>query len=416
MILALACTTAGAQEKPIDLPKDLAELLTSARDDLANDRAQKAVDRLTAFKGKDHALRHLLLGHAYAQQSKLDRAAEAYRAALALDKKLRQAGISLAQVLVRGEKWAQAIKMFGRFTDIDTCGVEELFMYTHCARQVEDGRLCELLVRKGVVRFPGDERFRRLDLAIMIDSDDDPGASKVIRLMLRKKPTDSGLWQQLAFVSARMERDSDRTAALEADLLCNPGDLARHRRFLGALLASGDWLTAVRHGESLLSGGLTKKAAADKVIMELLIRAADTGTRDALCEKWLALVPEKSHTRAMRIAATRTALRRGRTGSAREALDRLIEEGETDASVFLWAGHLAEQQNDLARAETLYGQARTLKGQSARSAELYLARLMFRNNRLSEAKRILGAYLNTYAEDSSARALLSLVNSRIKER
>ena len=117
----------------------------------------------------------------------------------------------------------------------------------------------------------------------------------------------------------------------------------------------------------------------------------------------------------MRLVAARLALRRGKTPQARRALDRLIAAGETDPSVFLWAGHLAETEKDWPRAEALYDQARKLRGRSARLAVLYLARLHFRLLRHADAARLLRKYLDTYPEDASARALLALVDARRSE-
>ena len=93
-------------------------------------------------------------------------------------------------------------------------------------------------------------------------------------------------------------------------------------------------------------------------------------------------------------------------------LTNLIQTGETDPSVFLWAGHLAETQKDWPAAETLYDQARRRNGRPARLATLYLARLHFRRGRLTQAAQLLRKHLDTYAEDAPARALLALVEAR----
>ena len=122
-------------------------------------------------------------------------------------------------------------------------------------------------------------------------------------------------------------------------------------------------------------------------------------------------VPAARQTRTMRLVTARRALRLGDRAAAREALGRLIEAGETDPSVFVWAGHLAETARDFPEAQTLYAHARSLKGPAARLATLYLARLHIRRGRREEARRLLRKYLDTYPQDASARALLALASA-----
>ena len=59
----LACA-ARAADQPVKLPPELAEALSAAQDDLRNGQARSAIGRLKGYEGDDHALRHLLLGHA----------------------------------------------------------------------------------------------------------------------------------------------------------------------------------------------------------------------------------------------------------------------------------------------------------------------------------------------------------------
>ena len=377
---------AAARDTPVELAPDLAKLLSAAQAALKANRPQQAIDRLRAYRGDDHAFRHLLLGHAYLRQSKLPEAAAAYERALAMAPALRQAGICLAQVHARQGRRRKAAELLGRFVEIDSCPADLLLLYAQVAGQLHDERLCGLLVRKGILRFPGDLRFRRMDLVLLLNAADYRQAAQAVLLLLKETPTDPALWERLAFARGRAAAEIDSLSALEAGLLCDPADLARHRQFLSAQLAAGDWLTVIKHGRSLLGGPLGKAASADLGLMEILIRAADMGERDDVLSAWLGWVNDKARTRPMRLAAARLALRRGRTAQAREALRHLIEAGETDPSVFLWAGHLAETANDPAQAETLYTQARKLTGPAARLAVLYLGRLHIRLGRFGQAR------------------------------
>jgi len=413
VVLCIASAgTALAQDKPRQVPTELAEILSGAQELLRQGRPAEAINRLATYQGEDHALRQLLVGHANARQSNLPTAIAAYQAALRMDPKLSQAGLGLAQVYARQNKWGQAAELLGRFVQADSCDADTLLLYAQVAQQNEDARLCGLLVEKAIRRFPSDLRFRRLDMAVRIDQQDNLAAGLAVEVLLRANPTDPELWRQRAFVSDRADKQADAIAALEACLLCDPNDLAKHRRFLAGLVIAGDWRTAVTHGRSLLAGPLAKSASSDIALMALLIRAADTGQEDATLGKWLALVPEKSRTLDMGIVATRLALRVGELADARSALRHLIEQGQADAGVYLWAGHLAEKAKDWAEAETLYGQAGRQKSATASLAALYQARLLLHRGRTDEAARLLRAYLDQHPQDSSARALLAVAKAR----
>jgi predicted Zn-dependent protease len=406
---------ARAGESPARVPPELAEALSAAQADLQSGEPQKAVERLRAFRGEDHALRHLVLGHAYAQQSRLELAASAYRDALALDGDLKPAGIALAKVYALEEEWSGAAGLLGRFVSVSSCELEDLLLYAEVARKLEDRRLLSLLVRTGILRFPGDRRLRRLDLALLSEENEHRRASQTVLLLLEETPTDPALWQQLAYARGELGETAGRLAALEASVLADPGNLARCRQFFSALLAAGDWLTVLQEGRALLAGDLAGAARRDPELMDLLVCAADRGERDEVLGAWLALVEEKDRTRNMQVAAARLALRRGEPAAAREALRALIEAGDSDPSVYLWAGHLAELAEEWPEAETLYDHARTLKGPDARLALLYLARLHLRNGHPSRAVELLEPYLDSYPEDAPARALLALAKGRSEE-
>ena len=410
---ALACSApAGGQDAPRSVGRELADVLSAAQNDLRDGKSAEALARLAGFRGPDHALRHLMLGHAHAQHGDRGAALGEYRKALQLDPALREAGLGLAQALAAEANWPQAAELLGRFVEADSCEADLLLLYAQVAQRMRDGRLFGLLAGIGVRRFPSDGRFRRLDLAACLEREDHRAAGEAVRALLAKAPLDPQLWEQLAFVSDRTGDEANALAALEACLLCDPNSLERRRRLLGALLAAGDWHTVVRRGQELLARPMAKAAAADAALVDLLIRAADMAGQDATLAAWLALVPEESHTPAMRIVAARRALRLGKPADARAALRVLIERGQADASVFLWAGHLAELAEDWAGGQSLYEHARRQAGPSARLATLYLARLHLRRGQTDGAARLLRAYLDAHPEDSAARAMLAVAEAR----
>jgi len=405
----LVCAARAAES--VKLPPAMAELLSAAQADLRADRPAEAVARLRTLPGgvEDHALRHLLLGHAYVRQSSLEEAASAYRQALGMAPSMTEAGLGLAQVRFRQERWRDAADLLGRHVDTSTCEADLLVLYAQAAIELDDTVLARRLVEVGVLRFPGDLRFRRLDLAVAVDEDDAEAVRRAVRYLLARDPTDADLWQRLAWVEAGGREDAGRLVALEAAALCEPQNLAYRRALLAGELAAGNWPTVLARGRALLAGPMADRAAADVDLMDVLVRAADAAAADDTLRAWIDRAPEAKRTRAMQIADARLALRQAKPEAARAILGRLIALGDTDPAVFLWAGHLAEQAEDWTEARTLYDHARTLTGADARLATLYLARLDIRRGREAEAARLLRSYLNTYPEDAAARSLLGLV-------
>ena len=409
LLLAVSAPPARGGE-PVTLPKDLAERLRSAQADLRKGQPAAAVERLATLPegSEDHALRHLVLGHAHQRQSHLDEAAAAYRQALAMDPSMTEAGLGLAQVRVRQERWRAAADLFGRHLDTDACPADLLYLYAQTARELADGRLGRLLVEKGIARFPSEARFRRMDLALAVEEGDAEAAARAAEDLLARSPGDANLWRHLAWARGERGEAAGRIAALEAAVLAEPSDLATRRALLAAELSAGNWPTVLARGRALLAGPLAEQAEADPDLMVVLVRAADAGEADATLRAWLDRVPPRKRTRSMRLAEARLALRRGETDRARTVLKQLIEMGDAGPSVFLWAGRLAEKAEDWTEAATYYTHARSLGGRQARLATLYLARLHLRRGRDAEAVRLLRSHLKKRPEDAVARSLLAL--------
>ncbi len=410
IILAALCVAFQARgtEEPVKLPAELAEVIEAAQDDLQNGRTDEAITHLKDYSGKDHALRHLLLGHTYLRRADLSAAAAAYQKALEMDNELSRAGVALGQVYARQEKWKESSRILGQYLATDECSADMLFMYTQVSRRMDDNRLCRVLTDKGLIRFPQDGRFRRMDVNLLVEEGRYALAAESVRKLLKKSPADADLWGQLAYTQSQAGDEEGGLAALESALMCRPNDIDLHRRFLATQLAEGKWLAVVNHGKELLSGPLAGKSRTDAKIMELLIRAADRGEKDKILGNWLKLVDEKDRSRTIRIIEARLALRRGKTKDARKVLRKLIAQGQADADIFLWAGHLAERAEDWARAATLYDYARRSEGSAAQLATLYLARLRYNRGMYDRAVELLKAHLNEHPQDTTARSLLAL--------
>lgn len=412
LILATAGLAAEANQTR-ELPPELGKAVTTAQNQLQQENPQQAIDTLRAYEGEeDDAIRHLLLGHAYARIDNFERAIQSYRQALSMDEDMTDAHAGLARIYFQRQEWAKAAEELGQSVDIDRAEADELALYAQTALELEDLRLARILIRNGITRFPRDSRFRRLDLALQSRDADPVQARRSLLFLLNEKPGDTELWGQLAAFSDDSKR---KRVALEASLLANPSDLERHRDFLSAHLSAGHWMMVIKRGKELMSGSLANRARQDVELIDLLVRAADMGERDDLLAKWLNLVPEEEYTDAMRIAQARSSLRQGEQEKAREVLSRLIELGGADASVFLWAGHLAEEAEDYARAQALYNQASQQGGTSGNVASLYLARMFLRQGRIEQSSRAVKDYLKSHPADSTARSLLRLVRKRSDE-
>ncbi|MBN2505667.1 MAG: tetratricopeptide repeat protein [Verrucomicrobia bacterium] len=399
------------------IPRDLGPRLQEAQEQLQHQRPHLALQLLQSYQGDDHALRQLLLGHAFAAQinththtnadANAAAALAAYRRALQLDPALDAARQGLAHLHARQEQWADAAALLAQFVSPWTAEADWLTLYAQAALALDDPRLAQTLTEAGLVRFPGNRRLRQLDLTRLVRTGAFAQARTALRHLLRAEPASPQLWEQLAAVALQGGLTNEYLPALEAALLADSENLERHRQFLASLLQEGDWLSAVEHGQRLLAGRLARPASRRADIVELLIRAADDGGREDWLARWLALVPETQRTPAMRLAEARSALRQGRPAQARDALRRLIASGDTRASVFLWAGSLAESEGALAEAEAHYRQAASQSEPAATLAPLHLARLLHSLGRQDEAARVLRQHLEQHPEDVAARALLA---------
>lgn len=414
IVLTLAAVAMAAETgDPRELPPELGKLVTQAQEQLGQGNPQQAIDTLQGYEGdEDDAIRHLLLGHAYARQDEFDLAIQSYRRALDMEERLTDAHAGLARIYVQRQEWSKAAEELGQSVNVDEAAADVLVLYAQTALELDDLRLARVLIQKGITRFPLDSRFRRLDLSLQSRDADPTQARRSLLFLLKEEPGDAELWGQLAAFSDDSKR---QRVALEASLLADPSDLERHRDFLSAHLSAGHWMTVIKRGKELLNGPLAEEAKQDVEFVDLLVRAADMGERDDLLAKWLKLVPEEEHTDAMRLAKARSALRQGEPEKAREVLSRLIELGGADASVFLWAGHLAEEAGDYPQAQALYRQAGQQGGASGDVASLYLARMHLRQGRLEQSRQAVRNYLKSHPADTTARSLLRLVRERGEE-
>lgn len=402
---ALAGALTGAESRTV--PEELARALDAARQ--AGDAAA-AIKALESYHGPAHPLLSLALGHAYAHLDRLEAAEKAYRQALEMDPLLHEAGLGLAGLAARREDWPTALKFLAAHCDANADD-RTLLLYAQAAWRTSDARLATVLTQQGLARFPDQPGFRRLDLALLIQTHRWAEAASAARSALAATPRQAELWRQLAYCEQEAGHGETAVAALEAAWLVDQ-DPATRRRLAETQLALGQATAALPHFRALVGEPVRPEAAADAGLMAIAARAAADGGEPALARAWLAAVPPASRDRGVCLLAARLALLSGDDQGAEAALQPLLGQGEADPAVLRWAGSLAEKRGDAARAEALYRQAAEGDGAQAQLATLNLAHLFHRNGRSEEALKLLAVHLDHHPDDTQARALWEVLRSR----
>lgn len=407
-LAAMVTVSARASAEPPakkEIPEALLPILASAEDALSADDPKRALEALARWKGDPDSIHALLRGAAHQALSQQAEAEAAYRAALALDPELRAARVGLARALVAQRSWNEAAEVLGALVDVEKGTAPELGLYARVAFERGDLRLASLLVERGMVRFPNDRGFRRLDVALALERGDWTTAREAARALLAQNPGDGRVWRQLAAAVERVEADDlVRLATLEAAALANPGDAGLTRRHALAQLEAGHAMAALAVLEPRIEA-----RPQDAELLELGARIADAAGVPERARGWLARVPEDARSEAMRLLEARLALDAGEDAAARRALEALIRSGRASSQVYLWAGQLAERAGDFVEAEAAYGQAASAKDPAGQTATLYLASLLSRRAQPERAREILTVYLAAHPEDRAARALLEVI-------
>ena len=404
--LVAISSTAWADEGAREIPAELAPVLEEAEAALSQSKPDQAIAALEAYQGPEDALHALMLGHAYADRGLGAKAEASYRRAAKLDVKLKAARLGLVRILVDRTAWREAATLLGETVDIETAPAGELALYARVAYELRDLRLASLILDRGVVRFPANQRLRRLDLAVLAERGDDKRAFQAAFAFLAKNPDDLKAWRHLAAIAQDSEDEDLRLAALEAATLANPEDPRLRRSHAVAQLQAGHHIEALKSAEVMMAN-----APKDRDVTELAIRIAEAAGELGQARRWLNKVPMKRRSDTLHLLDARVALREKDPAAAGRALQRLIESGKATGPVLVWAARIAEQRGDTGQAEALYQQSRDMGGPSARIAVLHLARLLHRIGQPERAGRILATYLAKNPDDTPAQSLMAVIGS-----
>lgn len=408
VVLLSACLLGvGAAEPSRTVSEELGRLLERAQNE---HDASARLALLRGWKGAEHALWHLALGHALVEREDLDAATAAYRQALVLDPTVHEAGLGLAHLAARREDWAGAVVLLGTHCDTNTVAAPALELYAQVALRSGDQRLAAVLVQQGLVRFPAQAGFRRLDLLLLVQAKRFAEAIQAARSLLANDPRMIEAWRQLAYCAQETGDHQGLLAALEAAWLVT-GEVPDRRRLADAQLEAGQAATALGHYRVLIADGSGKRiasaAANDQLLMAAAARAASEAGELALARAWLDAVPEAVRDRRVRLAQARLALQAHDTTAAEVALSALLAQGESDPAVLTWAAYVAEGagHDDVAEARYRQSLAGAIAADQARLPTLRLAALLQRGGRGAEARRLIDAHLAKHPDDGDARAL-----------
>jgi len=384
--------TAAGSSGVLQVPQAVATLLEKVRNEADPVKAEAL---LLGYTGSAHALIALALGNARLEQADgksdvarnevLARAETAFSNAAQLDPTLTVAQVGLARCAAARGDWKSAIAACALAVPLSTATAGDLAFYVDCAARGGDPRLATTLVTQGIMRFPQEAVFRRQELALLVSAERWPEARAALQALLSSAPMDADTWRSLAGAETRGGDPMAARVALEAAVLLKPDDQALRKALAESQLANGQAPAALATVLPLVADPTT----ADPRLVEFAARVAVDADRSDQARRWLLTLSTEKRSRSGHLLAARLAAQTNDLAAADAALRAVMRQGEADPAVLAWAGSIAENRNDLSRAEGLYRQA---DAQGAGVASLRLALLLHRLNRDDEARRIIAVY------------------------
>lgn len=316
--------------------------------------------------------------------------------------------IERGRALAAEGRWAEAAAALSPVVDPERGPADLFALYTRAVLEAGDLRRARLLSERGLLRFPDDLRFRRLDLAVLVAREEWREAAAAARSVLARAPEDTLAWRQLAaaLLETPDESPSEARAALEAAWLAQPSDRVLFERHLRAQLLAGHVGTARDLAKAVIAD-----PDASLELLTLAVRSAEAAEDLALARRGIERVPPQERNLQLSLLEARVALASEDPEAAEAAFDRLIARGEATPAVLLRAARLAEERGALGRAEALYAQAAEGKGDAGRIARLSFARFLAKIRSYARAEVILRAYLAEHPDDAYARQLLQVLKT-----
>ncbi len=393
-VFVLGCLAAGllAADSLATVPPDVATLVEATR----GRPPVEVLARVAAYGGPEHALIHLVRGQALLQANRRDEAATAFRTALGRAPDLKAAHLGLARIAAEAEDWTTAAREGAAGLDLATADAVGFAFLAQVGLRSGDLRLASHAIQQGILRFPTDESLRDLDIALLASLDQPEELRAALRGRLSAKPANPDLWSHLAQAADGTHRSEEALAARELAWLADPANRERRRHLAEAQAAAGQVRPALVHWRALVATGATAEE------WERAAHTAEQAGEVAQARAWLANIPAP-RPRRVDLLAARLALAAQDPAEARAAFDRLLAAGDADPAVHLWAGHLAEQVGDTARAEACYRAA------GDGPATIRLVGLLLRADRRDEARSLVAIYRAQHPQDATVPLLERLV-------
>ncbi len=414
-LASLACPLAAAEPGPtlpLRVPAPVAALLEQVHDEAD---PQKAEALLLAYNGSAHALIALALGNARMQQAEgkpeaerknlLIRAETAFTNAAQLDPSLVVAQLGVARCAGARGDWVAAVNACAIAVPVASAAAGDLAFYADCAARSGDARLATTLVTQGIMRFPREPVFRHQEVTLLVDAERWQEARTAMQALLAATPMDVDLWRSYAGAESRAGDALGARIALEAAVLLKPEEQALRRALAELQLAAGQAPAAYVTIMPLM----VQVATADPRIVEFAVHVAMEADHSDQARHWLQAVPADKRSRAGHLLAARLAAQTNDLAAADAALQLVLRQSEADPAVLAWAGSLAENRNDLGRAEALYRQA---DAQGAGIASLRLVVLLHRRGRADEARRLLAIYRQAKPNDAQALVIERIISGK----
>ena len=311
-----------------------------------------------------------------------------------------------ARKLAVDGQWSESAALLTPIVDADSAPAGLLALLTRTVLESGDLRRARLLSERGLLRFPDDLRFRRLDLAVLVARRQWKEASAAAKSILAERPDDEVAWRQLAAATLAQSDETEKRAVLEAAHLALPNDPLIFEKHVRAQFLAGHLDLARASVKKALS---IDALSGDERFIRLAVRVAEAAGATTLAKRWLARIPPARRDTPLTLLEARLALTEGDSRAAETALERLIERGDASPSVLVRAGQLAEARGALGRAEARYAQAAEGEGDQARVARLFRARFVAKLGDRKRAEQILRTYLAEYPGDAYARQLLRVI-------
>jgi tetratricopeptide (TPR) repeat protein len=356
----------SAQEPTVSSQE--AKLLRQVADS-ADTNPAAAVELLTSkITPESSAALDFALGNLEFQQGKLEKAEEAYRAALEKLPAFTRARMNLAQVLIRQEKLTQVTEVLRPVLMRGQAGPEALTLLGYAFLLQGQSLPAETAYRQALLLKPDDVNISLGLAKCLLEQERYPEAIRLLEDLVAREPQRSELWLLVANAHLALEKPNQAIVKLECawrlgiastEALATLGDLYLNDRQAAEALAAYKDAFA---GEQPPLDRLLRSA--EGFIMLRMPAEADTLLRRA-CKRASSLSPDQRR-KLLRLEAQQAYLS-GDRKAAFLAYEKLLEQDPLDGDVLIVLGDLHREADELEEAIIVYERAARISGKEAQA-------------------------------------------------